>query len=50
VVENLEGYKGLTMSDPQRGANYIRNCWIEFDSDDNCSKAVLSLNGTMIKN
>ena len=38
------------MSDPLRKANFTRNCWIEFDSEENCNKAAMSMNGLMIKN
>lgn len=38
------------MSDPLRKANFTRNCWIEFDSEESCSKAAMSMNGLMIKN
>lgn len=50
VVEKVEGYKYLTMSDPVKRNNLTRFCWIEFDNEENCNKAALSLNGLMIKN
>jgi len=28
IVEKLEGYKSLTMSDPVKKANLSRFCWI----------------------
>jgi RNA recognition motif-containing protein len=50
VVEKVEGYKYLTMSDPVKKNNLKRFCWIEFNNSENCNKAVLSLSGLMIKN
>lgn len=38
------------MSDPVKKNNLKRFCWIEFDNEENCNKAVLSLSGLMIKN
>lgn len=37
------------MSDPLRKANFTRNCWIEFYTEDQCQKALLLLNGIMVK-
>ena len=28
IVEKLEGFKTITMSDPLRKVNFTRNCWI----------------------
>lgn len=38
------------MSDPVKKMNLTRFCWIEFDNEENCTKASLSLSGVMIKN
>jgi RNA recognition motif-containing protein len=38
------------MSDPLKKANFTRNCWIEFANEEHCEKALLSMNGLMIKN
>jgi hypothetical protein len=50
IVEKLDGFRTLTMSDPLKKVNFSRNCWIEFASEDHCEKALLSMNGLMIKN
>lgn len=49
VVEKLEGYRGLTMSDPVKKMNLTRYCWIQFDTEENCNKAVLAMSGLIIK-
>jgi len=28
IVEKLDGFKYITMSDPLKKANFTRNCWI----------------------
>ena len=38
------------MSEPAKKYNLTRYCWIYFDTEENCSKATLSLSGLMIKN
>ncbi len=38
------------MSDPVKRNGLKRYCWIEFDSQENTNKALLSLSGLMIKN
>ena len=50
VAESLKGYKDLTMSDPARKNNLTRYCWIEFDNEENSSKAFLALSGLILKN
>jgi RNA recognition motif-containing protein len=38
------------MSDPVKKMNLTRYCWIEFDSEEACNRAVLTLSGVLIKN
>ena len=37
------------MSDPLKKAEFTRNCWIEFSNEEQCQKALLHLNGVLIK-
>jgi hypothetical protein len=37
------------MSDPLRKANFTRNCWIEFTSEELCQKALLIMKSIIIK-
>lgn len=50
TVSLLEGYLGITISDPVKKFNLMRYCWIEFASEETCAKAELALNGVIIKN
>jgi RNA recognition motif-containing protein len=38
------------MSDPVKKLNLTRYCWIEFENEETCAKAELTLSGLMIKN
>lgn len=49
TLEKIQGWKTIIMSDPLRKANFTRNCWIEFYTEDQCQKALLLLNGIMVK-
>ena len=49
LVEKMEGYRSLAMSDPLRKNDFTRNCWVEFDSEENTNKAADSLTGASIK-
>ena len=37
------------MSDPIRKDSFARNCWIQFTSEELCQKALLLMNGLIIK-
>jgi hypothetical protein len=49
LMDNIPGWKTITMSDPLKKAGFSRNCWIEFYSEDHCQQALLKLNGITIK-
>ena len=45
----MEGYRSLAMSDPLPRNDFTRNCWVEFDSEENTNKAADILAGASIK-
>lgn len=44
VVKTLPGFVSLSMSEPIKNQNFVRYCWVSFDTEENCDKAFHLLN------
>lgn len=50
VVSKLPGFVSVHMSEPIKKQNFIRYCWVVFESEETFSNAAAVLNGLCIKN
>ena len=39
IVRKLPGFISMSLSEPIRNQNYVRYCWVTFDSEENCDQA-----------
>lgn len=44
IVKKLPGFISMSLSDPIKNQNYVRYCWVTFDTEENCDMAFDSLN------
>lgn len=44
VLKKLPGFMYMSLSEPIKNQNYVRYCWVTFDSDDNLDLAFETLN------
>jgi hypothetical protein len=44
VVKKISGFVSLSLSEPIRNRDYIRDCWVTFDTEENCGNAFKFLN------
>lgn len=49
-VKQTPGFVALSLSEPLRSQHFVRYAWVSYDSEDNCAKGKLLLEGTKINN
>jgi hypothetical protein len=42
-LKHLKGFINMTVSEPMKNQNYVRYCWVSFNSEENCNSAFNAL-------
>ena len=48
LVSNLDGFIGMSLSEPIKCQNNIRYCWIKFENEENLSNAIENLSDKIL--
>jgi hypothetical protein len=50
IASKIDGFKNITVSEPVKKNALTRYCWIEFQNEDSCAKAAMTMNALILKN